>query len=80
MTPPSAPYPLRKLNVDTAVLNQGAGKSDTRHQRWTRDDGALVELLRQRQFRLGDDTVEDDPGWLDIVDQIRPLAGEDQGR
>jgi hypothetical protein len=34
------PYPLRKLNVDTAVLNQGAGKPDARHQRWTRDDDA----------------------------------------
>jgi hypothetical protein len=41
---------------------------DARHQRWTKDDAALMELLRQHRFRLGDDTVEDDLGRLDFVD------------
>ena len=47
---------------------------------WTGDDPALAELLRQRRFRLGDDTVEDDPGRLDIVDQIHCFTGKDESR
>jgi hypothetical protein len=61
--------PLRML------ASRGRVPADTCHQRWPEHDAALVEMLRQRRFRLSDNAVENNFGRLDIVDQIRPLAG-----